>query len=72
MAAAFPEMFGAPPSSVTAAQKEMIVYRATDLYAEIYGEEARPKVMVLVEEVADGGWGIGDHVLTLAQLQGDG
>ncbi len=26
--------------------------------------------MVLVEEVADGGWGIGDQVLTLAQLQG--
>jgi 4-oxalocrotonate tautomerase len=28
--------------------------------------------MVLVEEVADGGWGIGDHVLTLAMLQGGG
>jgi 4-oxalocrotonate tautomerase len=26
--------------------------------------------MVPVEEVADGGWGIGDQVLTLAQLQG--
>ena len=26
--------------------------------------------MVLVEEVTDGGWGIADHVLTLAQLQG--
>jgi 4-oxalocrotonate tautomerase len=28
--------------------------------------------MVLVEEVPDGGWGIGDEVLTLAKLQGDG
>jgi 4-oxalocrotonate tautomerase len=26
--------------------------------------------MVLVEEVTDGGWGIGDHVLTLAMIQG--
>lgn len=63
--------FKVPAGSVTAAQKEMIVHRTTDLYAEIYGEQARPNVMVLVEEVADGGWGIGDHVLTLAQLQGD-
>ncbi len=63
--------FKVPAGSVTAAQKEMIVHRTTDLYAEIYGEQARPNVMVLVEEVTDGGWGIGDHVLTLAQLQGD-
>jgi len=27
--------------------------------------------MVLVEEVQDGGWGIGDEVLTLAKLQGN-
>ena len=63
--------FKVPAGSVTAAQKEMMVHRTTDLYAEIYGEQARPNVMVLVEEVADGGWGIGDNVLTLAQLQGD-
>ena len=40
-----------------------------DLLAEVYGEAARPNTMVLVEEVADGGWGIGDHVLTLAMIQ---
>jgi 4-oxalocrotonate tautomerase len=28
--------------------------------------------MVLVEEVPDGGWGIGGNVLTLAMLGGDG
>ena len=38
-------------------------------YAEIYGDRARPNTMVLVEEVTDGGWGIGDEVLTLAKLQ---
>jgi 4-oxalocrotonate tautomerase len=33
------------------------------------GEVARPNTMVLVEKVTDGGWGIGDHVLTLAMIQ---
>ena len=59
-----------PAGSLTTKQKEILVHRTTDLYAEIYGEEARPNTMVLVEEVADGGWGIGDQVLTLAMLQG--
>ena len=61
--------FKVPAGSLSAEQKELIVHRATDLYAEIYGERARPATMVLVEEVAEGGWGIGDHVLTLAMLQ---
>lgn len=59
-----------PAGSLTAVQKEQLVHRVTELYAEIYGERARANTMVLVDEVADGGWGIGDHVLTLAQLQG--
>ena len=46
------------------------MHRATDLLAEVFGEVARPNTMVLVEEVSDGGWGIGDHVLTLAMIQG--
>jgi 4-oxalocrotonate tautomerase len=61
--------FKVPAGTLTAEQKELIVHRATDLYAEIYGERARGNTMILVEEVADGGWGIGDHVLTLAALQ---
>ena len=65
--------FKVPAGTLDAAQKAKIVHRTTDLYAEIYGERARPGTMVLIEEVADGGWGIGDHVLTLEQLQqGDG
>jgi 4-oxalocrotonate tautomerase len=62
--------FKVPAGTLTSEQKELIVHRTTDLYTEIYGEQARPNVMVLVEEVADGGWGIGDQVLTLAKLQG--
>ncbi|MFI5842424.1 4-oxalocrotonate tautomerase family protein [Catenuloplanes sp. NPDC051500] len=60
--------FKVPAGTLSADQKETIVHRATDLYAEIYGDQVRPNTMVLVEEVADGGWGIGDTVLTLAKL----
>ena len=62
--------FKVPAGSLSAEQKETIIHRTTDLYAEIYGEQARPNTMVLIEEVTDGGWGIGDHVLTLAVLEG--
>jgi 4-oxalocrotonate tautomerase len=63
--------FKVPAGTLSAEQKETIIHRTTDLYAELYGERARPGVMVLVEEVTDGGWGIGDQVLTLAVLQGN-
>lgn len=64
--------FKVPAGTLSAEQKETIIHRATDLYAEIYGEQARANTLVLVEEVADGGWGIGDRVLTLAVLSGRG
>jgi 4-oxalocrotonate tautomerase len=60
--------FKVPAGTLTDEQKERIVHRTTDLYVEIYGERARPNTMVLIEEVADGGWGIGDNVLTRAML----
>jgi 4-oxalocrotonate tautomerase len=63
--------FKVPAGSLTAEQKELIVHRTTDLYAEIYGEGARANTMVLVEEVTDGGWGIGHRVLTLSMIQDD-
>jgi len=61
--------FKVPTGTLTPEQKELLVTRTTDLYAEIYGDRARANTMVLVEEVADGGWGIGGDVLTLAKLQ---
>ncbi|MFJ1756147.1 tautomerase family protein [Kitasatospora sp. NPDC088134] len=54
--------------TLTPEQKEQIVTRTTDLYAEICGERARATTMVLIEEVPDGGWGISGRVLTLAAL----
>jgi 4-oxalocrotonate tautomerase len=61
--------FKVPAATLTPEQKEQIVTRTTELYVEIYGERARATTMVLVEEVPDGGWGIGGDVLTLAKLQ---
>ena len=56
--------------TLTDEQKKEIITRTTDLYAELYGERARPTTLVLVEEVPDGGWGIGGHVLTAAEIAG--
>jgi len=64
--------FKVPAGTLSAEQKELIVHRATELYVEIYGERARANTMILVDEVVDGGWGIGDHVLTAAMLNGSG
>ncbi|WP_328353023.1 4-oxalocrotonate tautomerase family protein [Streptomyces sp. NBC_00457] len=61
--------FKVPAGTLDEKQKEQIVTRVTELYVEIYGERARATTLVLVEEVPDGGWGIGGHVLTLAELQ---
>ncbi|MFF3741023.1 tautomerase family protein [Streptomyces sp. NPDC002566] len=60
--------FKVPEKTLTPEQKEEIVTRTTELYVEIYGERARDNTMILVEEVADGGWGISGNVLTLAML----
>ncbi|MBB5918069.1 4-oxalocrotonate tautomerase [Nocardia transvalensis] len=63
--------FKVPSGTLSPEQKATIIHRTTELYVEIYGERARGGTMVLVEEVTDGGWGIGDHVLTLAELRDD-
>ncbi|MFG2306496.1 tautomerase family protein [Actinacidiphila glaucinigra] len=60
--------FKVPANTLTPQQKQEIVTRTTELYVELYGERARANTMVLVEEVADGGWGISGGVLTLAML----
>ncbi|MFD8546905.1 4-oxalocrotonate tautomerase family protein [Streptomyces sp. NPDC059649] len=61
--------FKVPAGTLTEKQKAQLITRTTDLYAEIYGERARATTLVLVEEVPDGGWGIGGHVLTAAEIQ---
>jgi 4-oxalocrotonate tautomerase len=63
--------FKVPAGTITIEQKKLIVERTTDLYAEIYGDRARPTTVVLVDEVVDGGWGVAGNVLTAAMLNGD-
>jgi 4-oxalocrotonate tautomerase len=62
--------FKVPADTLTAEQKKQIIDRTTDLYAEIYGERARANTLVIVDEVVDGGWGLGGTVLTAAILNG--
>lgn len=64
--------FKVPAGTLSAEQKETIVHKATELYVEVYGEVARATTLILVDEVVDGGWGIGDHVLTAAMINGNG
>ncbi|MCZ1004216.1 tautomerase family protein [Streptomyces mirabilis] len=61
--------FKVPAGALTAEQKEQIITRTTDLYAEIFSDGARATTLVLVEEVADAGWGISGGVLTLAKIR---
>lgn len=63
--------FKVPAGTINNDQKKLIVDRTTDLYAEIYGERARANTLVLVEEVADGGWCIGGNILTAALINNE-
>jgi 4-oxalocrotonate tautomerase len=42
-----------PAGTLTAEQKQHAVDVVTDLYADLYGERARPNVLVLVDEVKE-------------------
>ncbi len=57
-----------PEGVADAARKEEIIHRVTGMFVDYFGEQARPYTMVLVEEVADGGWGRADETLTLAKM----
>ena len=48
----------------TAPQKQEIIERLTDVMVEIEGESMRRTVWCVIEEVADGEWGIGGLILT--------
>ena len=58
-----------PAGTLSAEQKEALVTKVTDLYAETFGDAVRDNTMVLLDEVADGGWGIRGEVLTLAKIR---
>ncbi|WP_263385593.1 tautomerase family protein [Granulicella arctica] len=61
--------FKFPQGTLNAKQKEEIIHKTTNLFAEYFGEGVRPYTMVLVDEVVDGGWGRADETLTLEKMQ---
>jgi 4-oxalocrotonate tautomerase len=60
--------FKFPEGIIDHARKEEIIHRTTAMFVEYFGEIVLPYTMVLVEEVADGGWGRADETLTLAKM----
>jgi len=58
-----------PANSVTVQQKKDLIDTVTEAYVKIWGEKARQNVLVLIDEVPDGGWGIGGNVLTASMLE---
>ena len=56
--------------SLDAAKKAAMISKVTDAVVEVEGIPAvRPSVYVLIEEVQDGGWGVGGKAWPLAELQ---
>ena len=54
-----------PEASLTKAQKEDLIQKTTELFAGYFGEVVRPKTMVLIEEVSDGGYAHADEVFVM-------
>ena len=56
-----------PQAALSKTQKEEIVHRITSMFTEYFGEAVRPNAMVLIEEVADGGYGRADEVFVIPE-----
>jgi len=54
-----------PQAALSKAQKEDLIHRTTAMFVDFFGEGVRPYTMVLVEEVADGGYGRADEVFVV-------
>jgi 4-oxalocrotonate tautomerase len=57
-----------PAGTLTPESKQKLIDAVTDAYADVYGERARPTTLVLLDEVAEGGWSLGGTVLTAEML----
>jgi 4-oxalocrotonate tautomerase len=56
-----------PEAALTRAQKEEIVQRVTNMFVDYFTEVARPHVMVLIEEVKDGGYARAGEVFVIPE-----
>lgn len=57
-----------PQAALSRAQKEDLIHRTTAMFVDFFGEGVRPFTMVLVEEVADGGYGRADEVFVVPEV----
>jgi 4-oxalocrotonate tautomerase len=57
-----------PADTLTPESKQKLIDAVTDAYVGVYGERARATTLVLIDEVAEGGWGLGGNVLTAEML----
>ncbi|MBZ9775396.1 tautomerase family protein [Mesorhizobium sp. CO1-1-8] len=57
-----------PQTALSKAQKEDLIHRTTQMFVDFFGEGVRPYTMVLVEEVADGGYGRADEVFIVPEV----
>ncbi|WP_439694306.1 tautomerase family protein [Curtobacterium sp. SP.BCo] len=52
-----------PADTLTAESKKKLQDAVTDAIVDVYGERARPTTLVILDEVADGGWMLGGTIL---------
>jgi 4-oxalocrotonate tautomerase len=61
------ENFKLPEAALNKKQKEELVHRTTAMLVEYFGEAARARTMVLIEEVPDGGYVRADEVFLVPE-----
>ncbi|MFG3223838.1 tautomerase family protein [Kitasatospora sp. NPDC048194] len=57
-----------PADTLTAESRKRLQDAVTDAFVGVYGERARATTLVILEEVADGGWSLGGTILDEAVL----
>ena len=57
-----------PADTLTAESKKKLQDAVTDAFADVYGERARSSTLVILDEVADGGWSLGGTILNAEVL----
>lgn len=53
----------------TEKQKHAMIHEMTQALVNVSGETVRQQVIVMIEEVPDGMWGIGGNRLTVAEIE---
>ena len=54
---------------LTTDEKSEMIGKVTDAVLSVYGENLRPHTWVMIEDVAEGQWGLGGTGLTTAAVQ---